>query len=955
MFPIGSDARRGPGPGGSTVDHATILDALPDAVFVHDPITGRILEVNRACLEMFRVSPEALAMIDLQTLSAWEEGFTLEEAQARIARAREDGASEFSWRSRRADGTYFWSEVRLTHVPGEDGGQVIAVVRDVTAAAQAEEALRLAEEKFEKIFRSSPASILVARFPDGRVEEANETVLRLTGFSRSEIIGSDGRKLWVVPEDRERYLATLRAHGRVEGLESQFRMKSGEVKVGRISGELLELSGGLNILTVIEDITEEREAQAALARITRLYAALSQVNQYLIRATSPGELFASICRALVEGGGFWAAWIAEPDPVTHWFVPLAIHGGTDGWVEGLRVYSLEGPPEGMGTMGRAYRQHHPIIANDFDADPLTAPWKDEGRTRGFKAAASFPLRRGDGGVFGVLCIYAREPGFFGPQEIALLEEVCEDLTFALEDLNKEERRKRAEAEQDRLQELLHSIIDSTPDLIYAKDRNHRYLLVNRALSDFLGREPREIIGRHDAELWPEGILPGSGPQDKLGLRLDEAEALFGEVMTREVAMVPPRGGEARVFDTLIAPLKDSRGAISGVLGYARDITRMKEQEAQKRDLELRLQQSQKLESLGTLAGGVAHDVNNVLGAVLSLASIEQERALPSSPTRRSMETIVQACTRGREVVQGLLCFARRDLGEIRPTDLNQLVREIVGLLGRTTLQRVQFVTDFDPGLRSVEGDAGALNHALMNICVNAVDAMPDGGTITLRTRNLPGGAVAVEIEDTGEGMAENVVQRAAEPFFTTKPPGKGTGLGLAMVYGTVQAHKGAMTISSRPGEGTLVRLSFPGSDIRPAPEAKAAAPAPPRGLRILLVDDDELIREAAPELLGLLGHHVIIAGSGTAGLEALESDPDIDVVILDVNMPDMDGEETLARIRERWPELPVVLATGYLREDLKAAISPGSRVFSLPKPYTLEEARRALVEATRPVEGPLFS
>jgi len=284
------------------------------------------------------------------------------------------------------------------------------------------------------------------------------------------------------------------------------------------------------------------------------------------------------------------------------------------------------------------------------------------------------------------------------------------------------------------------------------------------------------------------------------------------------------------------------------------------------------------------------------------------------------------------------------------------VREESALLGHTLLQKVRLEVDLEEDLPWVHGDLGALGSALMNLCINAVDAMPAGGTLAIRTRSLEGGQVELAVEDTGEGMEPEVLQRALEPFFTTKPYGRGTGLGLSMVYSTVKAHGGTLGLDSTPGLGTRIHIRLPGvaGPVAPADPA-GTVPEPMWPLRILLVDDDELIREAAPELLGLLGHHVIIAGSGTAGLEALESDPDIDVVILDVNMPDMDGEETLARIRERWPELPVVLATGYLREDLKAAISPGSRVFSLPKPYTLEEARRALVEATRPVEGPLFS
>jgi PAS domain S-box-containing protein len=1030
------------------VDYASILDSLPDAVFIHDAASGQILAVNQACLAMFGYLQGAIPGLDLERLSSGEPGFTRQDGLARIEEAKRLGRCEFPWRSRRADGSLFWSEVRLTHLPGQ-AEKVIAVVRDVTAVTQAEEALRWAEEKYEKVFRANPASILLARFPEGRVEEANETVLRLTGYTREELLGRFASDLWLEPEVRERYMERLRSEGRVTGFEARFRMKSGDVKVGKVSAEFLDLPDGRRVLTLIEDLTEQRRwaekalvaseqwqatfdaagdaitlldpqgrvlrrnlaserlaqrgdgdpathcpadfqalrgrtgleflcggltydvtldplrardgslegvvhiardvtgrkaAEGALRRMTRLYEALSRVNHSLIRVRSREELFRSICRALVEGGGFWAAWIAEPDPETGRFRALALEGGTDGWVEGLRVSVDPALPEGRGTMGRAYREQRPVIANDFDRDAVTAPWRDEGRTRGFRAAASFPLRDGNRAVFGVLCIYALETGFFGRQELGLLDEVCQAVTYALADLSRVEARAQAEREKDDLRELLQSIIDSTPDLVYAKDMRQAYLLVNRSMAEFLGREPEAIIGHRDSEFWPEGAFPGTGAQARVEIRAWESEALWGDVVVRETAMVPPGGGEPRLFDSLMAPLRDASGAIGGLLGYARDITWMKRQEAQQRDLEARLHQTQKLESLGNLAGGVAHDINNVLGAILGLASIEQERAQPGSSSRRSMDTIVQACVRGREVVQGLLCFARRDLGAIEQVDLNGLVKEIVGLLGHTTLQRVRFITDLDPALPWIQGDPGSLNHALMNICVNAVDAMPGGGTLTLRTRAGKDGRVEVSVEDTGEGMDPEVAQRATEPFFTTKPSGKGTGLGLSMAYGTVQAHKGTLTIESSPGRGTVVRLAFPEGSGAPRSVAAPVEAPTVEGLRILLVDDDELLRESVSDILTWQGHRAECAGGGQEALDALASGADFDLVILDLNMPGMSGAETLPRILEMRPGQRILVSSGY-SEGISASLLEGRpMVHTLDKPFTSKELARKIAD-----------
>ena len=794
MHSLGSPALPAAGPGPGPVDYGPILDALPDAVFVHDYPSGRILQVNDTCLTMFGLTSGDLEGLDVGALSSGEAGYTAGEARARMAEAWEKGRVAFTWRCRRGDGSLFWSKVRLTAVPGA----VVAVVRDITAR-------RTAEQKFEKIFRSSPAGIILSGYEDGLVEDANEVALDLLGSSREELIGTPARDLWLEAGAREAFLERLRLQGRVMGQEARFTTLQGQEKVIRLAGELLTLADGRHILSLLEDITEQKSAEAALQRITRLYAALSMVNQALIRAKGLATLYESICQALVTGGGFWAAWIATPDPDTHRFRPLAGFGGPEGWLQGLEVYASEDRPEGWGTMGRAYREKVPVVSNDFETDPLTAPWRVQARTRDFKAVASMPICRGDGSIEAVLSIYAREAGFFGREEMTLLEEVCGDITYALEDLAKEE---------------------------------------------------------------------------------------------------------------------------------------------QQRALELRLHEAQKMQGLGTLAAGVAHDMNNVLGAILGLASVEVERAQSGAGLRNTLEMIVAACTRGRDVVQGLLSFSRRDLGDLRPVDLNRVVREIVNLLSHTTLQRIRFVTDLEPALRCVEGDPAGLNHALMNLCVNAVDAMPQGGSITLRTRNGAGGTVTVEVQDTGEGMPEEILQRAAEPFFTTKPVGKGTGLGLAVVYGTVQAHRGEMNIDSHPGFGTKVRLVFPGTDALPGAEPAAVAKAPVKGLHILLVDDDEMLRETVSDVLVWQGHVPECVPGGREALAFLAQDKVVDLVILDMNMPGLSGQETLPRILALRPEQKILISSGYTDASVKALLEAHPSVRTIAKPFTTQELSRRLAEFT---------
>jgi len=372
-----------------------------------------------------------------------------------------------------------------------------------------------------------------------------------------------------------------------------------------------------------------------------------------------------------------------------------------------------------------------------------------------------------------------------------------------------------------------------------------------------------------------------------------------------------------------------------------DITQFKFNETERHSLEAQLQQAQRLESLGSLAGGVAHDMNNVLGAILGLASTLRESTDAFSPAAKSLDTIVKACMRGRGVVKSLLYFAKQDLQEERPVDLNDLLREISQLLGHTTLKRIHLRLDLREGIGLLRGDPGALSHALMNLCVNATDAMPGGGSLHLRTDEDPAGGLVLSVRDTGSGMAPEVLAKAMEPFFTTKPQGKGTGLGLPMVYGTMMAHEGTFHLSSEPGQGTEAILRFPASRVTPrVPETDvtpALSLASGESLRILLVDDDELIRDAVAPLLEVLGHTAVTAPGGAQALEKLKAGLKVDLVILDMNMPGMSGAETLPRILGICPGMSVIMATGYSDHEIAPLLEGRPSVSSIRKPFSLKE------------------
>ena len=387
-------------------------------------------------------------------------------------------------------------------------------------------------------------------------------------------------------------------------------------------------------------------------------------------------------------------------------------------------------------------------------------------------------------------------------------------------------------------------------------------------------------------------------------------------------------------------LENPDGSLRALVGIITDISQRKQAEEEQRNLQAQLNQAQKLESLGSLAGGVAHDMNNVLGAILGLASAHIDAQPPGSPTHRAFGTIIKATERGGTMLKSLLSFARQSSSEMRDLDLNAILREEVHLLERTTLAKVHLVLDLALDLRPMHGDASALTHAFMNLCVNAVDAMSENGTLTLRTRNVDEAWIEVQVEDTGQGMASDILEKALDPFFTTKDVGKGTGLGLSIVYSTVQAHHGQLKLRSQPSQGTCVTMRFPAGTAGAADShisGKFQTTGARRRLDILLVDDDELIQSSMQALLEVLGHRVFVALRGEEALAKLHAGLLPDLVILDMNMPGLGGAGTLPRLRALYPTLPVLLATGRADQAAVNLVEAHAYVTLLAKPFSMKQ------------------
>ncbi|ACJ00120.1 ATP-binding protein [Rhodospirillum centenum] len=440
-------------------------------------------------------------------------------------------------------------------------------------------------------------------------------------------------------------------------------------------------------------------------------------------------------------------------------------------------------------------------------------------------------------------------------------------------------------------------------------------------------------------LEPDTLEPaGPGP-----LRRDWCRRCV-ETGERQVYQESSAGAEGkRDYEVLLVPLRDDAGAITRILGSARDVT-------ERRQAQERLFQAQKLETVGQLTGGVAHDFNNLLTAIVN--NLELARRDPAGAAER-LEGALKAARAGTELVRRLLAFARMQPLEPQPTDPGRLLHDILPLLRRAVGERVEVSVTAGRRLPPVLVDPVQLENALLNLAVNARDAMPGGGRLEIRAGvelaedGTP--QVVLTVADTGTGMTPEVAQRMFEPFFTTKPPGKGTGLGLASLYGFVRQSGGQVRVETAPGRGTVFHLSFPARPGLSVP-SQPAEPSPPamtgvQGARVLLVEDEALVRLSTVALLRDLGYRVEDCASAEAALERLAGSPDgngeFDLLLTDIGLPGMDGRTLASRAAELRPGMAVVLMTGYDRTGSDG----GGRWAHLDKPFAPQHLAETVARA----------
>ncbi len=519
------------------------------------------------------------------------------------------------------------------------------------------------------------------------------------------------------------------------------------------------------------------------------------------------------------------------------------------------------------------------------------------------------------------------------------------------------RLKQTETSLTKSEQKLRNIIEHSNELFYLHDTDHNLTYVSPQCTDLFGYTPDEMKVK-----WMQ--LMTSNPVNQAGFETTQKAIQTGEKQKPYMLEGRRKDGKNILLEIEESPILDQNGKTVLIAGAARDITDRKRAEEENEKLEAQLRQSQKMEAIGTMAGGIAHDFNNILSIILGNTELAIRDVPEWHPVKESLDEVRQACLRAKDVVRQLLSFGRKSEMQLRPIDISVILRESLKLIRSTLPSNIEIRQDFDEGIWTILGDPTQINQILINLSTNGSDAIGSaGGILSVSLENVeiarqdpelnlePGRYVKMSISDTGVGITAEDMERIFDPYYTTKKVGRGTGMGLAVVHGIVETHNGRINVNSTPGKGTAFEIFFRSIDAAPVVEVPANNSLPHGGETILFVDDEKSIVKLNKARLERLGYQVI----GTADpLEAIDlfrhKSNQFDLVITDMTMPNMMGDELAAEMMKIRPDIPIILCTGFSgRISEEQALEKGIRAFVM-KPLETKD----LAETVRKVLDAVF-
>jgi hypothetical protein len=781
---------------------------------------------------------------------------------------------------------------------------------------------------------------------EGRFLYATPALAAYMGMTPDQLIGRTWYEIGVPPEavqaleeTRRRVLETGQPANQKTSLQVGGKQRETEFVIKPVIGRDGSIEG---TVVVAWDASEDGRSSRGKARINRSYLILRAIDEVITRARNASVILSEACRIAAAVGRFELAWVGLLDPAGGG-IRVTCQAGRDEGLLADMVVSARDEPSGHGVVGSAIRENRSVVVQDVRRDERMAPWRAFFEQLGYRTAAAFPIRMA-GRTIGALVLYSAKAGRFDSAEANLYEKVAEDVSGALDSI--ETKRAKAEAHSALIESerRYRDLFEVNPQAMWVFDiETLRFLAVNNAAVRYYGYSRDEFLAMTVKDIRP--------PEDVPALLEDVATAMPDEGGYRPHGQRRHlRKDGSLVYVEVSANDIDFEGRPARLVMVI-DVT-------DRRRLEAQLVEATRLEAMGHLAGGVAHDFNNVLTAVNGYADI-LIRELEGDERVESAREIRRAGARAAELTKQVLAFARRQVLVPRPVDLNAVVASVSQMLRALIGEQIRLVTDLDSSPAVVLADPGQLEQVLVNLAVNSRDAMLGGGVLEIGVRRvedavvfdreITGPAVLLTVSDTGVGMDKAILARAFEPFFTTKEAGKGTGLGLATVHGIVRQSGGQIWAESSVGSGTRMSVLLPKVDATPEPTAapQAVVPEIGEGLCILAVEDDAAVRAFVVATLERAGYRVLVAASPAQAAALSEGLAEtVDLLLTDLVMPGENGRDLAERLLVSRRSLRVVLMSGY--DVAPPDDRHDDRFTFLAKPFGADElvaaVRQALAE-----------
>jgi PAS domain S-box-containing protein len=667
-----------------------------------------------------------------------------------------------------------------------------------------------------------------------------------------------------------------------------------------------------NIARRAGKIIERKLSEENLIRLNRALDMLSECRNTLFYYNNEFKLAEKICRIIVEKGGYTMAWVGYAQEGLDKSVrPICRWGYEEQFLDSLNI-TWDNTENGQGPMGTAIRTGKSAVFRNIVSDPRFSPWRDEAMKRGYASAVGLPLCSEDRCIGG-LSIYASESDAFDAAEIELLMGLADDMAYGITAIRTRLERSRSREFLIESEKRYRTLFNSASDAIFVCHCDGQFIDVNRKACELLGYSREALI-----EMTMDDICKKTqcDPRQFEALSDDKNMVIETEYIRQDGAEVPVEANTRKI----------RHSNDMAILTIARDISERRRAEEEKNKLWRQLQEAQKRQALGTMAGGIAHDFNNILFPIMGYIEMTMDELPEDSKGKKQLAEAMKGAKRARELVQHILTFSRNTGQEFISLTLQPLIKETLKLIRATLPANIRIRQNIDISCGTILANPTQIHQVLMNLCTNAWHAMREkGGTLEVALKEVrvesdsglelrPNNYLRLTISDTGHGMTREVMERIFDPYFTTKKPGEGTGLGLAVVFGIVRSCKGQIQVYSEPDIGTTFHVYLPRIESGQDAGFSDKIPEPICGgvERILLIDDEEPIILMLAQMLEKLGYHVIAQKDSVEALELFRSQSDkFDLVITDQSMPNLSGDQLAVKLKEIRADIPIALCSGF--------------------------------------------